>query len=54
MSLFVFTVVLVCVEAGLFLVVKLQRRGFPWLITSNDGVSCDGCSSAAKVFTQQF
>jgi len=36
MSLFVFTVVLVCVEAGLFLVVKLQRRGFPWLITSND------------------
>ncbi|MGH8621079.1 MAG: hypothetical protein ACRET3_02980, partial [Burkholderiales bacterium] len=29
-------IILVIVELGLFLIVRLQRRSFPWLITGKD------------------
>ena len=36
MSLLLLAVVLVIVEVGLLLIVNLQRRSFPWLITKSD------------------
>ena len=36
MNLLLLAVMLILVEAGLFLIVSLQRRSFPWLITKRD------------------
>lgn len=36
MNLLVLAVILVIVEVGVFLIVSLQRRSFPWLITKKD------------------
>src|SRR3989339_603174 len=36
MNLLALAVILVLVEVGLFLIVSLQRRSFPWLITKRD------------------
>jgi hypothetical protein len=54
MNLLLLAVILVLFEAGLFLIVSLQRRGFPWLITKRDEVPSLDSNALRKFIDNSF
>ena len=54
MNLLLLAVILVLVEGGLFLIVSLQRRGFPWLITKSDELPTLNSNALQKFIVNSF
>lgn len=54
MNLVLLAVILVLVEAGLFLIVNLQRRSFPWLITKRDELPAFDAQALQKFIDYSF
>ena len=54
MNLLAIAVILVLVEAGLFLIVSLQRRSFPWLITKRDDLPTFDSRALQKYMDYSF
>jgi hypothetical protein len=53
-NLLLLAVILVLVEAGLFLIVSVQRRGFPWLITKSDELPTLNSDALQKFIASSF
>jgi len=54
MNLLVLVAILIIVEVGLFLIVNLQRRSFPWLITKKDESPGFDSEALQKFITYSF